>query len=133
MEMGSSGVRVSGGHWVHLSDDCATRADVSIVTDPKGYDYYLDYYPRPSDIYTLIEVHESIDMDYRSFRTRLFAEHKISSLWLVNLEREFIEVYNRYHSPDFKKGMIYQKGKVVRSHAHHQNFSVNELLKEKQG
>ena len=58
-------------------------------------DFYANEHPHPEDILLLIEVSDSsIDYD-KNVKIPLYAENKISEVWLVNLNDNCVEIHQK--------------------------------------
>jgi len=58
-------------------------------------DFYANQHPHPEDILLLIEVSDSsIDYD-KNVKIPLYAENQISEVWLVNLNDNSVEIYQK--------------------------------------
>lgn len=58
-------------------------------------DFYANEHPHPEDILLLIEVSDSsIEYD-QNVKIPLYAENKISEVWLVNLNDNCVEIYQK--------------------------------------
>ncbi|MEK6477990.1 Uma2 family endonuclease [Catalinimonas sp. 4WD22] len=82
--------------------------DISLLkADP---DFYVDRTPQPDDVLFVIEVADSSwDYDYEIKRP-LYASAGIAELWLVNLNKNEIEVHRTPAPTTYKNISIHQSG-----------------------
>jgi Uma2 family endonuclease len=78
---------------VHLDQYSEPQPDLSILR-PRA-DFYTSGHPGPGDVLLLIEVAETSAEADREVKIPLYARVGIPEVWLVDLERDVIEVYRR--------------------------------------
>lgn len=94
---------------IRLGDHSEPEPDISLL-EPRD-DFYASAHPTADDVLLLIEVADtSLEYD-RTVKIPLYAKHGVESVWLLNLEDEAVEVYEK---PD-EKG--YQVSHTLRSDA----------------
>jgi Uma2 family endonuclease len=88
-------VRVQGP--VRVDDYSVPEPDVTLLkTKP---DYYASGKPRPREVLLVIEVSDSTYRHDRRVKIPLYAEDGIAEAWIVDLERQVVEVF-RSPGPD---------------------------------
>lgn len=73
-------------------------------------DYYPKKYPQPKDIFLLIEIVDSIVKYDREVKIPLYAKNRISEVWLIDLNKELIEVYWNIVGTIYKKKEQFFRG-----------------------
>ncbi len=80
---------------IKLKNNTEPQPDV-VVLNPRE-DFYETGHPTPEDILLLVEVADSsIDYD-RNVKIPLYAENQIKEVWLVDLNQNCLEVYQKPH------------------------------------
>jgi Uma2 family endonuclease len=76
---------------IKLNNNSEPQPDL-VLLKPRE-DFYATQHPTPDDIFLLIEVADSsIDYD-RNIKLPIYAESKIQEVWLIDLNQNFLEVY----------------------------------------
>ena len=76
---------------IKLNDYSEPQPDLVLLKPRK--DFYASSHPTPDDIFLLIEVADSsIEYD-RNIKLPLYAENKISEVWLIDLNQNLLEVH----------------------------------------
>ncbi|BAQ66303.1 Uma2 family endonuclease [Geminocystis sp. NIES-3709] len=76
---------------IKLNNNSEPQPDL-VLLKPRE-DFYAFNHPNPDDIFLLIEVADtSIDYD-RNIKLPLYAESKIQEVWLIDLNQNFLEIY----------------------------------------
>jgi Uma2 family endonuclease len=84
-------VIVSPQNPIRLSDYSEPLPDVMLLR-PRP-DFYTSAHPGPGDVLLLVEVADSsVDYD-RSVKVPLYARHGVPEVWLVDLQRQLVEIY----------------------------------------
>jgi len=78
---------------VHLNDFSRPQPDVFLLK-PRD-DFYVQAHPTPDDILLIVEVADTTINYDRKVKVPLYARAGISVVWLVDLNRDLIEVYAR--------------------------------------
>ena len=100
--------------------------DLSILKPP--LETYKERHPIPSDIILLIEVAKtSLDYD-REIKLPLYAEAKIPVVWLVNLTKATIEVYQKPEKNAYSDLKVYEAEDVISIPGFEDKLLVNDLL-----
>lgn len=82
-------VRVQGP--VRVAGDSEPQPDILLLRSRA--DFYAAAHPGPADVILLVEVSDSsIEYD-REVKLPLYARHGIPEVWIVDLDKEVIEVY----------------------------------------
>ena len=83
---------VSSQDPIRLNEFSEPQPDITLLKPHPVY--YETGHPKPEDVYLLIEVADtSIDYD-RETKIPLYAKHGILEVWIVDLTKKIIEVYN---------------------------------------
>ena len=78
---------------IRLDEHSEPQPDLTLL-QPRD-DYYASAHPTPDDILLVVEVaDESLSYD-RSTKIPLYARHGIPAVWLINLQENAVEVYER--------------------------------------
>lgn len=81
---------------IKLNDNSEPQPDLVLLKPCE--DFYATQHPIPDDIFLLIEVADtSIEYD-RSIKIPLYAESKIQEVWLIDLNQNFLEIYQNPQS-----------------------------------
>ena len=81
---------------IKLEDDSEPQPDVVLLKYRS--DFYAEEHPKFSDILLLIEVADSSINYDRNVKIPLYAENKINQVWLIDLNEEYLEIYNNPES-----------------------------------
>ena len=76
---------------VHLNDFSRPQPDVFLLK-PRD-DFYVQAHPTPDDILLIVEVADTTINYDRKVKVPLYARAGISVVWLVDLQRDLIEIY----------------------------------------
>ncbi|ACB49703.1 unknown [Crocosphaera subtropica ATCC 51142] len=86
-------VIVSVQNSIRLDNYSEPQPDI-VLLKPRS-DFYESKIPEPEDIYLLIEVADSTIKYDQDVKLPLYAESKISEVWIVNLNNKTLEVYRQ--------------------------------------
>lgn len=78
---------------VQLDDFSRPQPDVALLK-PRD-DFYAQSHPAPDDILLIVEVADTTAASDRAVKVPLYARAGIPAVWLVDLQRDLIEVYAR--------------------------------------
>ena len=78
-------------------------------------DFYADALPSAKDVLLIIEVADSSLASDRKWKTGLYAEAGIREVWIVNLQREIIEIYSRPQHGVYALTKFAMRGEVLES------------------
>src|SRR5437763_12430885 len=96
---------------IHLGDYSEPEPDVTLLT-PRDYGT-SEQHPGPEDIILLIEVSDTtLDFD-RGSKLATYARAAIAVTWIVNLQRDVIEVYAQPVQGAYKKLRRFHRGQAV--------------------
>ena len=111
---------------VRLDEYSEPEPDLSVLKPP--LETYKERHPIPSDIILLIEVAKtSLEYD-REVKIPLYAEAKIPVVWLVNMKKAIIEVYQKLEEDGYSEKTVYQADDEISIPGFEQKLVVKELL-----
>ena len=84
---------VSPGHPIHLNKNTEPQPDLQLLR-PRD-DYYQSRHPTPDDVFLLVEVMDSSAPFDRGKKLALYARAEVSEVWLVDVNRQIVEVCRR--------------------------------------
>jgi len=96
---------------IRLSQVDEPEPDISIAKYKA--DDYLSSLPNAEDVLLLIEVADSSIQYDRTTKKPLYASHGIPEYWIIDIENEIIEVYQKPINSDYTKNKSLQKGDSV--------------------
>jgi Uma2 family endonuclease len=76
-------------------------------------DFYANKFPLPEDILLLIEVADSSLRYDQTIKLSLYAEHRIPEYWIVNLERDILEIYRQPQNKSYLKQTLVDNPQVT--------------------
>jgi Uma2 family endonuclease len=76
-------------------------------------DFYANKFPIPEDILLLIEVADSSLRYDQTIKLSLYAEHRIPEYWIVNLERDILEIYRQPQNKSYLKQTLIDNPQVT--------------------
>ncbi|MCB9283830.1 MAG: Uma2 family endonuclease [Lewinellaceae bacterium] len=97
---------------IHLDEYTEPEPDISVVEWKENY--YSDDHPGPEHILFLIEVAETSLMKDRKIKLPLYAKAGIPEVWIVDLEKDVVEVYSEPREGEYRKVELVGKGQAVR-------------------
>lgn len=98
-----------------------------IILKPKD-NYYADAHPKPADTFVIIEVSDST-YDYdKQIKLPLYASAGIPEFWLINLNKNEIEVHRHPDKDVNKKIEIARSGDQIDLAFCNKSIAVNQLL-----
>jgi Uma2 family endonuclease len=96
---------------VQLGDFSEPQPDLMILRpDPN---FYTERHPTAADVLLLIEVSDSTVNYDRKIKMPLYARHGIIESWLINLEKNCIEVYLEPQTLGYAKTWIFHQGDII--------------------
>jgi len=98
---------VAGQNPVILGDHNAPQPDIAILRWRD--DFYESSHPEPEDILLVVEVADTTARYDRKIKVPLYARHGIPEVWLLDLQKQVLEIYR---NPDQEK---YQYSEHLRS------------------
>lgn len=92
-------------------------------------DYYAKKYPQPKDIFLLIEIVDSIVKYDREVKIPLYAKNRISEVWLIDLNKELIEVYWNIVGTIYKKReQFFRSDRLIIQAFDNMSLTVDRIL-----
>ena len=76
---------------VHLNDFSRPQPDLALLK-PRD-DFYAQSHPMPADVLLIVEVADTTAPSDRAVKVPLYARAGIPVVWLVDLQRDLIEIY----------------------------------------
>ncbi|MEL7123475.1 MAG: Uma2 family endonuclease [Bacteroidota bacterium] len=111
---------------IRLNDLSEPEPDVSVLKfEESSYD---DRHPAPGEIFVLIEVALSSLYVDRVIKASLYAEANIPEYWVINLNKNEIEVYTKPYEAIYQKCTIFKKGEVLTSSFLDLAFNTDKIL-----
>ena len=104
-------VLVSIQNAVIINDINEPQPDVSLLHFRD--DYYSTAKARPEDVLLLIEVSDSTVTYDRKVKVPLYARNGIAEVWLVNLPKKVVEVYNHLEDGKYKVVKKLERGETL--------------------
>ena len=93
---------------IRLSERSEPEPDLALVRARPGF--YAEAHPGPGDLLLIVEVAEtSFDYD-RSVKSRLYARAGIPELWIVELQRDRVEVFSEPRADGYHTTRVYRRG-----------------------
>jgi len=101
-------VVVSVQNPIHLSDVSEPQPDIALLR-PRD-DFYSNSHPGPGDILVVIEVaDESLRFD-RTVKLPLYARARIPQVWLIDLQKNVVEIHSKPKSGRYQKNVSLKRG-----------------------
>jgi len=104
---------VSVQNSIVLDDYSEPQPDL-VLLKPRS-DYYENKKPEPEDIYLLIEVSDSTIIYDQTIKIPLYAENKITEVWLFNLNNKTLEVYRQPENNSYQSIQKLNSKKTINS------------------
>jgi len=93
---------------VRLSDLSEPQPDLALLK-PRA-DYYAAAHPGPDDVLLIVEVADSSVVYDRTVKTPLYARAGIREFWLVDLERQQVEVSREPAAGSYHAAQVHGRG-----------------------
>lgn len=93
---------------LRLGEESEPQPDLALVK-PRA-DFYSSSHPRPEDVLLVVEVADTSAGYDRSVKVPLYARAGIREMWLVDLERERIEVRSEPTAQGYRTAQAYRRG-----------------------
>ncbi len=93
---------------VQLPDNSEPEPDIAIVKNRS----YKKQHPIVEDVYQIIEVSESTYSYDKGIKLPLYAKHSIPEVWIVDTNKNRIEVFVNPIDNQYKNRMLFSKGKM---------------------
>lgn len=96
---------------VQVSDYSEPLPDVALLK--RRDDFYAQANPRPTDVLLIIEVADSSVEYDRNIKMPLYARAGIPEVWLVNLPKETVEVYNQPLGGEYREIRLVKRDEAL--------------------
>jgi Uma2 family endonuclease len=118
-------VRIQGP--VILGRHSEPQPDISVLR-PRA-DFYAGGHPRPPDVLFLVEVIDTSGSYDRGRKLPLYSRSRIPEVWLVDLERQVIDIYRQPALRAYRLEQRVTRGQRLRSAAFPRlTFAANDIL-----
>ena len=104
-------VLVSVQNAVIINNINEPQPDISLLRFRE--DYYSTAKARPEDILLLIEVSDSTVTYDRKIKVPLYARNGVAEVWLINLPKKIVEVYNHLENGKYKVVKKLERGETL--------------------
>ncbi|NMG07555.1 Uma2 family endonuclease [Brasilonema sp. UFV-L1] len=112
---------------VILSDNSEPQPDVTLL-QPRE-DFYENAHPQPNDIFLIIEVADTTVKYDREVKIPLYAEDKITEVWLVDINEQCVEVFSEPTADGYQNVQKFRRGESLAIQAFGDvKISVDEIL-----
>jgi Uma2 family endonuclease len=112
---------------VELSSRSEPQPDLALL-QPRP-DFYESGHPQPEDVLLLVEVADTTAESDREVKLPLYARSAIAEVWLVDIERQCLEVYLMPSLNKYQNVRKYQRGETLFVQAFSDvSFNVDEIL-----
>lgn len=111
---------------VVLSDFSEPEPDLTLLTFRD--DYYAAALPTAKDVQLIIEVANSSFRYDRKVKLPLYAESGIPELWIINLEKEEIQVYWEPAGKNYRFRELLSAGDVLKAKVLNLELNVSDIL-----
>jgi Uma2 family endonuclease len=119
-------VVVWGQNPIRLPDNSQPQPDVALLKWRD--DFYAGKQPGPEDVLLLVEVADTSLAFDRKFKVPLYAETGIQLVWLVNLSKNIVQVYEMPAGSAYQDFREARKGEELTLPGFNVTFSVNDIL-----
>ncbi|MBI4493588.1 MAG: Uma2 family endonuclease [Chloroflexi bacterium] len=96
---------------IHLSGRSEPQPDL-VLARPRT-DFYAAAHPEPKDVLLLVEVADSSAGYDRLVKVPLFARAGIPEVWLIDLERDLVEVHREPSATGYRSVQLARRGERV--------------------
>ncbi|MBK7407759.1 MAG: Uma2 family endonuclease [Saprospirales bacterium] len=97
---------------INLDEFSEPEPDVAVLK-PRPDDY-TESHATPEEILFLIEVSDTSLVKDRTIKLPLYAKAGIPETWIVDLEKEQVEVYSEPGPQGYAQVQVFEKGKAVK-------------------
>ena len=111
---------------IRLNDFSEPEPDITIAKYKKGR--YQNNHPTGTDIYFLIEVSDTTLNFDRHTKASLYAEAGIPEYWIINLQKQQIEIYTQTKNGEYLNRFIAKKGDTAKAQGIGFELNVSELF-----
>ncbi len=102
---------VSPQNPVELDDSSEPQPDIALL-QPRP-DFYESGHPQPEDIFLIVEVADTTAKSDREVKIPLYAEDSIAEVWLVDINKQCIEVYRTLAPTGYQNVQKFQRGQTL--------------------
>ncbi len=117
-------VRVQGP--LRLGERSEPQPDVAVLKWHQ--DFYAEEHPGANDVVLVVEVSETSATYDREMKVSLYGRHGVPEVWVVDLEREVIEVYRGPSAAGYAEVKWARRGDGVPSLALGRKIAVDDVL-----
>ncbi len=96
---------------VELDDFSEPQPDIALL-QPRP-DFYESGHPQPEDIFLIVEVADTTAKSDREVKIPLYAEDSIAEVWLVDINKQCIEVYRTPAPSGYQNVQKFQRGQTL--------------------
>ncbi|NEQ24827.1 MAG: Uma2 family endonuclease [Microcoleus sp. SIO2G3] len=112
---------------VELDDNSEPQPDLVLLR--RRTDFYEAGHPQPEDILLLVEVADTTVEADRNVKIPLYANSRISEVWLVDLNAQCLEVYRQSFENGYQIIQKYYRGQSVAIDAFPEvSFTIDEVM-----
>ena len=112
---------------IRLSAHSEPQPDLALLLPRQ--DFYASAHPGPEDVLLVVEVSETSSGPDREAKIPLYARAGIREAWLIDLEGEVVEVYQRPSSDGYGEVRSFRRGERISPEAFPDlTLSVEEVL-----
>ena len=94
-----------------LNDDSEPEPDITLLRWRD--DYYESAHPTPQDVLLLIEVSDTSVRYDREVKIPLYARHNIPDVWLLDLQQQGLEIYQKPESGEYQHMQRLRSGQAT--------------------
>jgi Uma2 family endonuclease len=96
---------------VELDDTSEPQSDIALL-QPRP-DFYESGHPQPEDVLLIVEVADTTAKADREVKIPLYAEDNITEVWLVDINKQCIEVYRQPALTSYQTIQKFQRGQTL--------------------
>ncbi|NEQ20338.1 MAG: Uma2 family endonuclease [Microcoleus sp. SIO2G3] len=96
---------------VELDDTSEPQPDV-VLLQPRP-DFYESEHPQPEDIFLIVEVADTTAKFDREVKIPLYAKDNIVEVWLVDINKQCIEVYRQPSPTGYQNVQTFQRSQTL--------------------
>lgn len=96
---------------IRLDDYSEPVPDVALLRSRD--DYYAKEHPAPADVLLIVEVSDTSEEYDRNVKVPLYARAGILEVWLINLLKNFIQIYTQPESGKYKSVRKVKSGEII--------------------
>ncbi len=112
---------------IQLNNENEAQPDLALLE--RRDDFYQEKHPQPEDIFLLVEVADSTIKYDREIKIPLYAENGISEAWLIDINRQLVEVYRQAEGNIYQNVQQFFREDILTIEAFDDiNLTVDEIL-----